>query len=728
LYLSDIPIWDIKQAKMGKASDVRRAKEAAAKRVRKRLGAPGLKRAAKAKITKVKSGGGGGRRKTVTEPVVTTAAPAAKAAPQVTAAAREKALEPFTKTPFQQIQERQITYAAAIGREETPAIYPQGVTRKPRTKFEQVEAKVARRVTKPVARAAARVGVTPETVGRAAAKVAIRQRPVAKQPESILPTKAQVAQQEERLRLRYTEAGRGLVEQPVKTTAVAVGAAGLSYGLGAAQLGAARLAPAAYLKTLPLQRAAGKVVSRVAVGAYGFQKYREVQAAPTIAEQERVVGRALTTEVGPFVAGSAFARTPTTRLTERAQQEAFIKAKLGKQEQKLFTETQKLAQEVKRQKIRPEDPRIDEVLPPNQAAATKKYLAKRGKKAIVYGSTTQPGTFRPQDIDVAVKDPYTEAVRYSEAIYKATGVRPKIRTEALAKGKKVKVPEVTVEFAQGGRVAEIGSALDDVGAQFAQPATVTFHQTTPTLKQYAFYQGKPVKTPSGIYVIQPQEQLLRKFSGGFTAGRAKDVPQFYEYKGILEAKVRQAKGIKIKPTQPVSKFPTAPPPGTAVTKPTYRVPKTPSYVPPVTPRYKAPVTPQYKAPYKRPYTPPYRAPYKAAYKAPYTPPYTPPYTAPYTPPYTPPYTAPYTAPYKLPYTPPYTPPRTPTVRPATVPGFTLERRPEPFTLRLPGKPRRLAQPKRYAPTLRATLGRIKAPKGKAKKFRLTGLEERPILF
>ena len=358
-------------ATMGKASDVRRAKEAAAKRVRRRLGAPGLKRAAEAKITKVKKGGGGGRRKT--EPVVTTAAPTPEPTPQVTAVAKEKALEPFTKTPYQEIQERQITYAKAIGREETPTIYPQGVTRKPKTRFEKVEATVARRVTKPIARAAAKVGITPERVGRAAAKVAIKQRPVAKQPESILPTKAEVARQEERLKIRYTEAGRGVVEQPVKTVGVAVGAAALSYGLGGAQLAAAKIAPAAYLKTLPAQRFIGRAVSKAAVGAYGFQKYQQVQAAPTIAEQERVIGRALTTEVGPFVAGSAIARTPTTRLTERAQQEAFIKAKLGKQEQKLFTETKQLAREVKRERIRPEDPRIDEVLPPNQAAATKKY-------------------------------------------------------------------------------------------------------------------------------------------------------------------------------------------------------------------------------------------------------------------------------------------------------------------------------------------------------------------
>ena len=41
-------------------------------------------------------------------------------------------------------------------------------------------------------------------------------------------------------------------------------------------------------------------------------------------------------------------------------------------------------------------------------------------------------------------------------------------------------------------------------------------------------------------------------------------------------------------------------------------------------------------------------------------------------------------------------------------------------------PRKLKQPKRYTPTLRAALGGIKGRKGK--KFKLTGLEERPILY
>ncbi|MAP79813.1 MAG: hypothetical protein CL526_01870, partial [Aequorivita sp.] len=164
---------------MGSASDKRRAREAAARRVRKRLGAPGVKRAAKAKITtNVKSGGGGGgRSKTVTQPVVTAAEPAKTSAakPQVTQASREKALEPFTKTPFQQIQERQITYAASIGREEIPTRYPQGVTEKPKSRFQRAEELVARRVTQPIARAAAARGVTKERVAKAVTAVTVKQ-------------------------------------------------------------------------------------------------------------------------------------------------------------------------------------------------------------------------------------------------------------------------------------------------------------------------------------------------------------------------------------------------------------------------------------------------------------------------------------------------------------------------------------------------------------------------
>lgn len=687
-------------ATMGKASDVRRAREAAAKRVRKRLGAPGLKRAAKAKITtNVKSGGGGGRRKTVTQPVVTKAVETKAApspSPQVTAAAKEKALEPFTKTPYQEIQERQITYAKAIGREETPAIYPQGVTRKPKTRFQEVEAKVARRVTKPIAKAAAKRGVTAERVGEAVSRVTIKQAEA-----SPFLTAKEVEERRREQAATVKGALRGVKEQPLKTTAVFAAGAVVAPVVSGAQLAAAKVAPKAFVAAAPVVQKGLAVTGKALGVTYVGTKAIEYRAQPTPEARGEFLGRTVATEVAPFVAGIKTTGTFAARVQERAMVEATVAAKAPRETQLAFAETKALAKEVRRADLPVKDPRINQVLKPKAAKVTSQHFASKGKARVVYGSAAQESAVKPGDIDVAARNPYQAAVEYADALQKAGIKDVVVPPAALRRAAVTGVEEATV---------------------FVQGKAVTFH----TFKQLAsnpFYMGKFRKSPSGVYVQQPAEQLLRKFTGAVYYGRAKDVPSFEELSTKLAKQVQAPRPTSIKPIK------VTPTPSPSY----YPVPKAPS----VYPYPKAPTPPSYAYPRRAP-TPAYAAPTRPArgayrrapeptpalYPAPSAPAI---YAAPVTP-------ARYAAPVTPPsYPVPSTPPPYPAIRQVTrisppgIPTFQLPRR-EPVTMRFAAKPRKLAQPKRYAPTLRATLGRIKAPKGKAKKFRLTGLEERPILF
>jgi hypothetical protein len=688
---------------MGKASDVRRARAAAAKRVRKRLGAPGVERAAKAKITtNVKSGGGGGGRKTVTEPVVTQAVEAKTAptpSPQVTAAAKEKALEPFTKTPYQEIQERQITYAKAIGREETPTIYPQGVTRKPKTRFEKVEEKVARRVTKPIARAAAKRGVTAEKVGEAVSRQTIKQAAAS-------PFLTQKELEERRREQAATVKGglRALKERPLKTSVVLAGSYFIGPALSGAQRVAAFVAPKAFVAAAPIAQKGLAITGKGLQYTYVGSKALQYRAQPTPEARGEFLGETIATEVAPFIIGTRASAVTAARIQERAMVEATVAAKAPRETQLAFAQTKALAKQVRKADLPVQNPRINQVLKPKAAKVTTQHLASKGKSRVVYGSTAQRSDVPPGDVDIAARNPYQAAVEYADALQKAGIKDVVVPPAALRRAAVTGVEEATV---------------------FVQGKAVTFH----TFKQLAsnpFYMGKFRKSPSGVYVQQPAEQLLRKFTGAVYYGRAKDVPSFEELSTKLAKQVQAPrptgiKPIKVQPTPAPTYYP---------------VPKAPS----VYPYPKPPTTPSYAYPRKAT-TPAYAVPTRptrGAYR-PRSPVTTPPYAPPTRPPtYAPPVSPPSTPPYVPPGVPPSYPPRIqppsypvlrrpPTITPPGIPTFQLPRR-EPVTMRFAAKPRKLAQPKQYTPTLRATLGQIRAPKGKAKKFRLTGLEERPILF
>tara|TARA_R100000654_G_C2687959_1_gene128119 strand:+ start:851 stop:2896 length:2046 start_codon:yes stop_codon:yes gene_type:complete len=681
---------------MGSASDKRRAREAAARRVRKRLGAPGVKRAAKAKITtNVKSGGGGGGgSKTVTQPVVTTAQPATTSAakPQVTQASQEKALEPFTKTPYQQIQERQITYAASIGREEIPTRYPQGVTEKPKSRFQRAEELVARRVTQPIARAAAARGVTKERVAKAVTAVTVKQF-----EKSPFLTQQQVEARRREQEALVKGAAEGLQQQPLKTGAVFVAGAALGPTVSGAQLAAAKVAPATFLKAAPIVQKGFGITGKALGATYVGTKAFEYRALPTPEARGAFVGRTLATEVGPFVAGIKTTGTFAARVQERAMVEATIAAKTPRATQMAFAETKALAREVRKANLPVQNPRIGEVLSPKAAKVTSQHFAKKGKARVVYGSAAQRSDVKPGDIDVAARNPYQAAVEYADALQKAGIKDVVVPPAALRRAAATGIEEATV---------------------FVGGKAVTFH----TFKQLAsnpFYMGKFQKSPSGVYVQQPAEQLLRKFTGATYYGRAKDVPSFEELSLKLSKQVA-AKPSKIGPAKtptptkgigyyPVPKAPTAYPYPKAPKTPSYaypRAPKAPSYAFPSAPKPAA--YPRPPSPSRGAYTPPTRTP-PAAYF---------PTTAPAGYPGLKPTPAPAYRPFQQ--------PRKFLTQPAAgLPTFRLPRR-EFKPVRFTVPKRALTQPKRYTPTLRAAVGSIKARKGK--KFRLTGLEERPIIF
>ena len=254
---------------------------------------------------------------------------------------------------------------------------------------------------------------------------------------------------------------------------------------------------------------------------------------------------------------------------------------------------------------------------------------------------------------------------------------------------------------------------------FVQGKAVTFH----TFKQLAsnpFYKGGFQKSPSGVYVQQPREQLLRKFTGAVYYGRAKDVPSYQELSGKLAKQVKAAQPSKItavKTTTPARAPYYYPTPKASTVYPYPKPPKTPAYAyptAPTAPAYALPTTPS-RGGYRRPtpstpalYTPP--APSRPSAYFPTTGP------SPYLP----------AKPTPAPAYRPYQAPRQFVTTPVTgLPAFQLPRR-EFKAPRFTVFKRALKQPKRYAPTLRAAVGGIKRRKGK--KMKLTGLEERPILY
>jgi len=682
---------------MGKASDKRRAREASARRVAKRLGTSqaGSKKARTAKITtNVKSGGGGGKRKK-TEPVTTTTTTTASKAKttQPTQAQTQKALEPFQKNPYQEIQERQITYAAAIGREDIPTRYPQGVTEKPKTRAQKFEEKVARRVTKPVAAALAKRGVTKERVAKAVTSVTIKQAEA-----SPFLTDKQVDARRREQEAVIKGAAEGLQTRPVKTALVYGAGAAIGPAVSGSQLVAAKVAPKLFLKAAPIVQKGLGVTGKTLGAAYVGGKAVEYRSLPTPEARGEFVGRTIATEVGPFVAGIKTTGVMAARVQERAMVEATIATKGTPAQQQAFAEAKALAKQVKQADLPTQNPRIGEVLKPKAAAVTTKHFAKKGKARVIYGSAAQPSNVRPGDIDVAARNPYQAAVEYADALQKA-GIK-----------------DVVVPAAALRRAAATG--LEEATV-FVQGKAVTFH----TFKQLAsnpFYKGGFKKSPSGVYVQQPREQLLRKFTGAVYYGRAKDVPSYQELSGKLAKQVKAAQPRKIQPiktTTPARSPYYYPTPKAATAYPYPKTPKTPAYAYP-----KAPSSPGYavlstpkRGGYRRPpkpspglYSPP-RSSLPSAYF---------PATRP----------SPYPAakPTPAPAYRPFQAPRQFVTTPATgLPSFQLPRR-EFKAPRFIVSKRDMKQIKRYTPTLRAAVGGIKRRNGK--KFKLTGLEERPILY
>jgi hypothetical protein len=677
---------------MGSASDKRRAREASAKRVRRKLGAPGLKRASEAKITtNVKSGGGGGGRKAEPTPVVEPTPVATKAA-EPTQAQTQKALEPFTKDPYQEIQQRQITYAAAIGREAVPSRYPQGVTEKPKSKFQKVEEKVARRVTKPVAAALAKRGVTKERVAKAVTTVTIKQ---AEASPFLTDKQLDVRRREQESFIK--ESAVLLQTKPLKTATVYVAARALGPAISATQFVAAKTAPSLFLKAAPFVQKGLGVTGKALGATYVGQTAVEYRAQPTPEARGAYLAGKVVTEIAPFVAGVKASSVTAARIQERAMVEATIAAKGTPTQQLAFAEAKVLAKQLKRADLPTQDPRIGEVLKPKAAKVTSQHFAKKGKARVIYGSAAQPSSVKPGDIDVAARNPYQAAVQYADALQKAGIKDVVVPAAALRRASVTGVEEATV---------------------FVQGKAVTFH----TFKQLAsnpFYKGGFQKSPSGVYVQQPREQLLRKFTGAVYYGRAKDVPSYQELSGKLAKQVKAATPRKITPvktTTPARAPYYYPTPKAPTVYPYPKPPKTPAYAyptAPTTPAYAFVSTPKgggYRRPPKDITPPPaiYRRPKEditVGYKRP---------------------TDEFKGFYKRPddsYTPPPNLFRTP-----PPPGITTFKLPRsPFKAARFTMPKRtLRQPKRYAPTLRAAVGGIKRRKGK--KMKLTGLEERPILY
>lgn len=257
------------------------------------------------------------------------------------------------------------------------------------------------------------------------------------------------------------------------------------------------------------------------------------------------------------------------------------------------------------------------------------------------------------------------------------------------------------------------------------PQLSTLERTRIALKEVDIPKFEPGRRGQ-LYVPQPGE-LYRGFQA--VRPRLSSLPIRFERPGarptqpggLIEAVKPVTRDITRVPTQ----YPRAPKRVTRAVPSGYTVRSTPtSYKAPSGYRTRAPrsYAPSYPSGYAptptsyRPvsYTPTARAP--SAYTAPPTTTYTAPTR--YTPPraYAPSYTVPTYAP---PRTPPTQPPKTRFKADFELPEFKPTRRQAGLKVR---------QPRAYIPTLRATVGGIKAPRKGAKTKRLTGLEERPLLF
>ena len=590
--------------------------------------------------------------------------------------------------------------------------------------YQKTESTVAKYTTKPVAKALKAVGLSKERVGKYAVKgfgAGAAKRAWEKVEEkqgyrpSYAPSKADLRLQQESQKGFVSGVATGLQTKPVKTGLVAAATYVFPKVTAYAGLGAAKVAPAAYLKTAPALAATGKVASGVLAGSYLYQRGKQAAAIPPGRARGEFVGEVTATEVAPGLTGGFFGGRAATSVREKATVIATAKTQLTPKQQTEFFKTLELAKTAKGKISKVYKAPIEQVLPKKEAAVTRSWLAGKGKKAIVYGSVAQKTQvtgktlkqMRPSgDIDIAVKYPHRAAIDYSTAIYKATGVKPTIPMKALARG-----------GAFGpGREASV----------FVKGKAVTFHTTT-SLEASPFYLGKPRKTPGGVYVQRIEEQLGRKVAGAMIRGRAKDIPDYKQIsKSVASQLKRQApfrirKGLaeaRIKGFEKVGKLPKIPKASAGkayayqkypTSTPAYPVPTSPYKTPAYSGKYGLPAQ-KYPVPFQRtsyrPPTPPYRPP---------TPPYRPPSTPPYRPPGRP---GPPPFPYRRPD--PYMP-GPPPGRPLTqyVPrrrGRIKGRRRAPF--------KRYKQTKLYTPTLRAAAFGIKAKKAPKK---LTGLEERGIL-
>ena len=647
-----------------------------------------------------------------------------------------------TTSQVQQAQQAQPTKAAprtmVKAAPAAKAIVPQKQPSRFVRTYRAAEETVARYVTRPVARGFAKVGITKEKVAKTLTEgfgygAVQRVYKYGKRPK-FAPSKKTLKVGKE-FQMGFVKGiATGLQKKPVKTAAIGAAFYAFPKVTGYAGLGVAKAAPAFYIKAAPAAAAIGKGASVGLASAYVVGRGKEAYRLPPGEARGKFVGETVSTEVAPALLGGFRGGRAATSVREKASVIATAKTQLSPGQQKEFFKTLKLAKTAKGKISKVYRAPIEQVLPRKEAGITRQWLAGRGKKAIVYGSVAQKTQvtgkvlrqMRPSgDIDIAVKYPHRAAVDYSTAIYKATGVKPKIPMKALARGG---------AFGPGQEASV-----------FVKGKAVTFHTKT-SLEASPFYQGKPRKTPAGVYVQRIEEQLGRKVAGAMVRGRAKDIPDYRQIAKSVSSQLKQQapfrvrKGLakaRVKGFEKVAKLPKMPAPKTSqyysYPKPSYYTPayaKYPAggmYTPPKAtypaPTYRQPIpprpsypTPAYRPPVPSGPTPPYRTPTPSTPTPPYRPP-----TTPTTPPYRPPTTPPTT-------TPPYSTPPTPTIppyRPPPTPPYIPRRRGRVRRAR-PTEPVTFRQPRAYAPTLRAAVFSIKAPKGMRKK-KLTGLEERGIL-
>jgi len=400
--------------------------------------------------------------------------------------------------------------------------------------FGRAEAKVAKYTTQPIARGLGKVGVTKERVAGFTTRIfgagmvkGFRERRGMEKLDTL--------DRVEKFQRGMVEgAAKGLQEQPLKTAAVGAAFYAFPAVTGAIGVGAAKLAPAAYLAAAPKVAVAAKIGGAALLTKYGVSRYQTAKSIEDLSERGKFVGRTLATEIIPAGIGAVKGGRAATPLRQRAAFEATIRTKYTPAQQKAISKAVALGRTAKVDpKVRKAP--IEQVLPRKEAQITREFLAK--EKGVLYGSVAQKAQLKPSivkqmrpsgDIDIAMKSPQMAAVKYATAIYKGTGVKPTIPMKALARGG-VWGPTQEASVFVGGKA-------------------VTFH-TPQSMVTTPFYTGKTRVTPAGVRIMAIEEQLTRKVAGAYLMGRAKDVPDVRDISRSLKGELGKQRGIFKTPTK-----------------------------------------------------------------------------------------------------------------------------------------------------------------------------------